>query len=238
MSIKIEVDLHTHTVNSGHASGTIEENAKAAFEAGLKGLGVSDHAPNTPGVCGPEYFLNIREIPRKLNGVNIYYGIENNLMDDGSLALSGEYIKDLDYCIVGIHGFCYEDHGIVKNTDNLIKAMSHPLTYFVSHPDDGTWPIDYENVVLAAKELGVALELNNSHVAAPWRKNCLENIDTYLKLCMKHKSPIFLGSDAHESGKVGKFDEAIAVLEALGFDEDLIINTSEEKFRKFIHFKK
>ena len=34
--LKLIADLHTHTLTSGHAYGTIRENAQAAAEAGLK----------------------------------------------------------------------------------------------------------------------------------------------------------------------------------------------------------
>ncbi|MBQ3375808.1 MAG: phosphatase [Erysipelotrichaceae bacterium] len=237
MKNKLVVDIHTHTIASGHAYGTIRENALAASEKGLVGLGVSEHAPGLPDAPHPFYFNNIPAIPRELYGVHIYYGVENNVMNDGSLGLVPRFMRKLDYGIVGIHGTCYQDQGIEKNTDNLIKAMSDPKIFFVSHPDDGYYPLDYERVVLAAKELGVALEVNNSSVRGGWKKNCIENIHTYLELCMKYRTNIFVGSDAHDPSNIGHFDEAVALLDEVGFDEDLIINNSEEKFREFIHFK-
>ena len=238
MNRKIEIDLHTHTIYSGHATGTIPDNAKAAREAGLTGLGISDHAPGIPGVCDPSWFLRIREIPRQIEGIHIYYGVENNLLNGGKMALGDEYLGLLDYNMVGIHGTCYRDEGMERNTQNLIECMKHPKTFFVSHPDDGTWPLDYERLVAAAKELGVALELNNAHVASPWRKNSLENMKIYLALCLRYRAPIFLGSDAHEPGKVGRFDEAFSLLETIGFDEELIVNASEERFLKFTDLHK
>ena len=52
----IVVDLHTHTVASGHAIGTVEENALAAYEKGLRGLGISDHAPGVDRRTDVEWF--------------------------------------------------------------------------------------------------------------------------------------------------------------------------------------
>ena len=237
MKNRIVLDIHTHTIASGHAYGTVRENALAASAIGLSGLGLSEHAPGVPGTCEPIYFTNMRAIPRILYGVNIYYGVENNILNDGTMTLPERVLNMLDYNIVGIHGTCYDNQGIEGNTDNLIKAMAHPKTFFVSHPDDGYFPLDYERVVLAAKEYGVALELNNSHVKHPWRKNTLENMHEYLELCMKYRANIFIGSDAHDPSQIGDFAEAIKLLDEMGFDEDLIINNSEEKFREFIHFK-
>ena len=230
------LDIHTHTVASGHAYGTVRENALAAKEIGLKALGISYHAPGTPGTCDPIHFTNLRAIPRTLYGVHLYFGVENNVLPDGTMALPERILEGLDYNIVGIHGTCYTDQGVAKNTDNLIRCMKHPKTFFLSHPDDGTWPLDYERLVCAAKEYGVALEVNNATVRGGWKKNCLENIRTYLKLCMQYRVPVFLGSDAHDPSQVGRFDEAIALLDAAGFDESLILNCSEEAFRAFIRF--
>ena len=81
---------------------------------------------------------------------------------------------------------------------------------------------------------GVALEVNNSHVKYSWRKGTLENIRTYLELCMKYRVPIFVGSDAHDPCQIGNFDEAIALVDEFGFDKELIINNDEDKFRAFI----
>lgn len=237
MKNKLVLDIHTHTIASGHAYGTIRENALGAKEKGLTGLGVSDHAPNSSDTSEAFYFGNLHAVPRVLYGVNIYYGVENNLLKDGSMALNDMFLSLLDYNIVGIHGGpCYEDLGIVKNTDNLIKSMQNPKTFFVSHPDDGWFPLDYESIVQAAKEYGVALEVNSAHVKRPWRRNCLQNIHTYVDLCLKHRTNIFVGSDAHDPSRIGDFDAAEALLDEIGFDEELIINNSEEKFRKFIGF--
>ncbi|MGN1142248.1 MAG: PHP domain-containing protein [Oliverpabstia sp.] len=42
---KIIADVHTHTLASGHAYGTIREMAQAAAEKKLEILGITEHAP-------------------------------------------------------------------------------------------------------------------------------------------------------------------------------------------------
>ena len=237
MNRKLVIDLHTHTIASGHAFGTIEENALAAKQKGLVGLGISDHAPGVDPRTDPLSFATLCEVPRNIHGINIYYGVENNVTNEGNMTLDESLLAKLDYCIVGIHGTCYQPKSAEENTDNLLKCMANPKTFFVSHPDDGYFPLDYERLVLGAKEYGVALEVNSSHIKNPWRMGTLENIRIYVPLCMKYKVPIFVGSDAHEPSQVGEFSEAVAMLDEMGFDEDLIINNDEEKFRSFIKFK-
>lgn len=75
------MDLHTHTVASGHAYNTLYEMAKSASEKGLALMGSTDHAPKMPGTCHEFYFINFKVIPRKIYGVNILMGVELNIMD-------------------------------------------------------------------------------------------------------------------------------------------------------------
>jgi len=44
MKKKIVLDIHTHTIASRHAFGTVRENTLGAKEKGLTGLGISDHS--------------------------------------------------------------------------------------------------------------------------------------------------------------------------------------------------
>jgi len=130
---------------------------------------------------------------------------------------------------------CYEDVGAEKNTDNLIECMKHPKVNFISHPDSDDSPVNYERLVKAAKKYDVALELNNNSLVEKHRRfNCYENYRTMLKLCMEHRTNIIVSSDAHDPSQVGKFDLAIELLEEIDFDEELIVNTSKEKFKEFI----
>ena len=53
--MKIELDVHTHTIASGHAFSTLQEMAQAAAGKGLKVLGITEHSPGIPGTCHPIY---------------------------------------------------------------------------------------------------------------------------------------------------------------------------------------
>lgn len=233
--IHLVADLHTHTLASGHAYGTIREQAQAAAEAGLTMLGLTEHAPGVPGTCHPLYFNNLFTIPRQLYGVEIFHGSEINVLSGGRLSLEQRWMEKLDYGIVGIHRVCYADEGVVKNTDNVIKCMADPKVRFVSHPDDSRTPLDYAALVPAAKELGVALEVNNSSfLKLDERLNCLDNYRTMLTLCMEERCPIVVDTDAHDPSRVGIFTEAVDFLEKFGFDPSLIVNAEVERVRRFI----
>lgn len=228
------LDIHMHTLASGHAYGTIREMAQAASEKGLALIGISEHGPGIPGTCDEIYFRNLNSVPRQLYGVEICHGCEANVLNDGTIDVAQSSIDHLDYVICGIHRLCYKDEGKEKNTDNLISCMKHDRVCFVSHPDDDKTPLNYERLVQAAKEYNVALELNNSSLMNPTRLNCFANYRQMLALCQQYQAPIVVDSDAHDPSFVGRVDEAIELLKELNFDSELIINTSVEKFKEFI----
>ena len=237
MNAEFLLDIHTHTLASGHAYGTIREMAQAAQERGLALLGFSEHAPGIPGTMDPFYYCNLQAIPRTLYGVELLHGCEINVLNDGTLSLEQKYIDRLDYGIAGIHTPCYQDEGREKNTDNLISCMKHPKIFFVSHPDDGRSALDYDRLTSAARTYHVALEVNNSSLIKKERRlNCVQNYETMLRLCMQRRVPVIVSSDAHDPSQVGEFALAREFLERTGFDEDLVLNTSVEKFKRFIRF--
>ena len=91
--MKFTLDLHTHTVASGHAYSTVQEMAKAAADKGLKLLGITEHAQGIPGTCDEIYFHNMRIIPRKMYGIDLMFGSEINIIDhDGTLSMEEEII--------------------------------------------------------------------------------------------------------------------------------------------------
>ncbi|MBQ3402902.1 MAG: phosphatase [Synergistaceae bacterium] len=233
--MNIVADLHTHTIASGHAYGTIREMALSAHERGLSMLGITEHAPGIPGTVNPFYYLNLAAIPRELYGVRMLFGSEVNVLDDGSLSLEQKYMDKLDYAIAGIHLQCYTDKGTEGNTDCLISCMKDKKVFFVSHPDDDHTPLNYERLVMAAKKYHVALEVNNSSLMKPeHRLNCRENYARMLELCGRHKVPVIVSSDAHDPSSVGRFDLAIDLIERSGFDLSLVLNTDADKVESFI----
>ena len=224
------LDIHTHSLASGHAYGTIREMAQAAAERDFALLGITDHAPGTPGTCDPIYFLNLRSVPKTLYGVRVIHGSEINVLNGRKLSLEQRYLDRLDYAIVGIHPDCYQDEGRRKNTENRIACMRNEKVHFVSHPDDDHTPLDYEMLVPAARECRVALEVNNSSLMKKEsRLNCVQNYKTMLALCERLRVPVIVSSDAHDPSAVGNFEEARKLLAEINFDETLVLNTGVEK---------
>ena len=228
-------DVHMHSLLSGHAFGTIRELAFEAAQRGMQLIGVTEHGPGIPGTCDPILFRNFIDAPRVLYGVEMLYGSETNVLNNGQVDLDQRHLDCLDYAIAGIHGLCYEDVGAVRNTDNVISCMHNSKVKFISHPDANTYPMDYRALVEGAKATGTALELNNSSLRKPrLRPGCVENYKKMLPLCMELGVPIIVNTDSHDPSQVGDFTLARKFLEEIGFDEDLILNNDLQKLKAFL----
>lgn len=231
-------DLHTHSIVSGHAFGTIRELAAGAAERGLQLIGVTEHGPGTPGTCDPLYYWNYFDAPRKLRGVDMLYGCEVNILTGGKISLEQKYLKHLDYAVAGIHAVCYKDEGITANTDNVIACMQVDKVRFISHPDDNRFPLDYPALVAAAREFDVGLEINNGSLRKAYlRPGAFENYRRLLPLCAEQGVNIVVSSDAHDPDFVGEFALAMGVVEELGFPDELIVNNDMAKLKAFLRVK-
>lgn len=235
--MKALIDLHTHTVASGHAYSTWNENVKAAHKMGLKVLGISEHAPMMPGSCQEIYFSNFKVLPKQVGDVRVLNGIEANIYDfKGNIDVSEAIIFKLDYIIASLHSVCIDAGTIAQNTAALIGAMRNPYVKIIGHPDDDNFPLDYEEIVQAAKAEQVALELNNSSLNPLCaRAGGEKNIRKLLETCMKHKAMIIMGTDSHYCEEVGRFSDSYRMLKELHFPEELIINTNMDRLSGVIN---
>jgi putative hydrolase len=234
--MKIELDMHTHTLASGHAYSTIQEMARAGAEKGLKLLGITEHTSGIPGTCDPIYFRNLHVVPRQMYGIELMLGAEINILDaKGNMDADEALMKRLDIRIAGIHLLCYEYGTKEENTFGMIQAIRHPYIQIISHPGDGTAELDFEPIVQASKECGTLLEINNSSLKpARGKQDARVNNLEILRLCKQYEVPIILGSDAHISFDIANYQYVYELLHETEFPEALIVNRSVEVFRNYL----
>lgn len=232
----IELDVHTHTIASGHAYSTIQEMAKSASEKGLGLLGITEHAPGIPGACELIYFRNLHVVPRNMYGIELMLGAEVNILDcKGNLDMDDGIMSRLDLRIAGIHSLCYKPGTREENTYGMIEVISNPYINIISHPGDGTAELDFEPIVLASKEHHTLLEINNSSLKPIRHKDLArDNNLEILKLCKKYEVPVILGSDAHISFDIANYEFLQPLLNETCFPDELIINRSVTLFRSYI----
>lgn len=233
------IDLHCHTIASGHAYSTLKENIDEAKLKGLKYVGVSDHAPNMPGSTHPFYFGNLGVIKEEINGVKVLKGIEANIMDfDGNIDIPSDVVGKLDYVIASFHPPCINPGNIHENTKAILNVMENKEVKIIGHLDDSRYPVDYEKVVVKAKETNTLLEINNSSLRTnSFRVGAIENAKVLLNLCKKHDVKVILGSDAHIYYQVGNFENCIKILEEVNFPGNLVVNFNEEYIKEYFFGK-
>ncbi len=235
--MKFVLDVHSHTIASGHAYNTIKEMAYAAREKGLELLGITEHGPRMPGSCHEFYFHNLKVIDRFVYGIELLMGVELNILDaKGSVDLNQHVLKKMDITIASLHSPCIAFAGIEKNTKSVLGAIKNPYINIIGHPDDDRYPLDYKTIVLAAKEHNTLLELNNSSLAPGGaRANPLEHDMEILSLCRKYNVPVVIGSDAHAETFVGNHESAENLCKQMDFPEELVVNRSVEELKKYVN---
>ena len=234
------IDVHTHSIASGHAYSTLVEMVSEAQNRGLKIFGITEHTPALPGACHSIYFRNLHVVPRQWGDMRLLLGAELNIINSkGDIDLEDEFFPMLDIRIAGIHKLCWENGTAEENTEGMIRVIQNPWINVISHPGDGTTELNFEPIVLAAKEHNTLLEINNSSlnpVRGKTHKAIPNNIEI-LNLCKKYEVPVILGSDAHITFDIANYDNILPLLNETEFPEELIINDKPNAFIKLLEKK-
>ena len=235
--MKFVLDIHTHTLASGHSYSTIREMAHAASKRGLKLLGITEHGPKMPGSCHELYFQNLKVVDRQMCGVELLLGAELNIMaPDGTVDLPDSILQKLDITIASLHVPCMKPGTLEENTRAYVNAIKNPLINIIGHPDDRRYPVDYKEIVLAAKEYDTLIELNNASLTEGGARVNARPLDIeLLGLCKEYEVPIIIGSDAHIHLAVGNHEQAEVLLTEVNFPEHLIVNQNEDYLKKYVN---
>lgn len=234
------IDVHTHSIASGHAYSTLVEMVSEAQNRGLKIFGITEHTPALPGACHSIYFRNLHVVPRQWGDMHLLLGAELNIINSkGDIDLEDEFFPMLDIRIAGIHKLCWENGTAEENTEGMIRVIQNPWINIISHPGDGTAELNFEPIIIAAKEHNTLLEINNSSlnpVRGKTHKSIPNNIEI-LNLCKKYEVPVILGSDAHITFDIANYDNILPLLNETEFPEELIINDKPNAFIKLLEKK-
>ncbi|MBP3399897.1 MAG: phosphatase [Erysipelotrichaceae bacterium] len=230
------LDLHTHTISSGHAYSTLQENVSAAKAKGLKYYGMSDHAPAIPGGPHIYHFSNLRAIPTMIDGVHVLRGAELNILNDkGEVDIPDSVLEEMDYAIASMHGPCIPQGDEEYYTNAYLNVMKNPYVRIIGHPDDGRFPLNHEKFVEGLIENHIIMEVNNASISPiSFRPGARENYHSLLKLCAQKRVPIIINTDAHICYRIGDIDLALKMLEEENFPKELVLNWNEELIEEYI----
>ena len=231
--IKILADTHTHTNCSTHAHSTLEENIAAAKRRGLELLCMTNHTPGLPDSPHIWHFHTMHRVPKVVDGVRLMFGAEANIIDkNGNIDLSVSDQKRMDIIIASIHRPCYIAGTREEHTATYIGALKNPYVTIIGHSGSPAYEYDIDTVVKTAREYNKCMEINNSSFIG--RPRNIKNCRKIALACKKYGTKITVGSDAHSSFEVGVFDGAVKMLEEIDFPEELIMNSTAERFENYV----
>ena len=237
--LKIIADYHTHTTFS-HGKNTIEENILAAIDKNLNEIAICDHGSSHIfyGVKRRRLNAYLEEIERVrkkyADKIKVLSALELNVRSfTGRIDIDHDTAKRFDLLLLGYHKAVWCDSlsafwyftlmrrfskkNIDKTTRAYIEAINKNDIFLVVHPGYGM-PLNYDMLIPCLKENGTAIEINSSH-----NELSSEDINTFVKAGVK----FVISSDAHESGRVGDFDDAYKVSICAGLSDAHILNAKE-----------
>lgn len=234
---RIVADLHCHTVASTHAYGTLKEMVDAAAAQGLSALAVTDHAPALPDAPHPWHFDNQRILPRRIGGVLLLRGVEANIVDlAGTLDLEDRILGMLDWVIASFHDVVCLPGTPEQNTEAYLAVLRNPHVDALGHTGSHQFPYDVDAVVTACRDAGRAIEINSGSFKV--RPRAIPNCRRIAEACRRLSCPVVVTSDAHCSWDVGVFAPALAMLDEVGFPDELILNADLDRLVRFIEGRK
>jgi DNA polymerase (family 10) len=195
----IRGDLQSHT-KASDGKYTMEEMVNAAKEKGYDYFAITDHSQRVTMAKGldenrmEEQIKKMEELNKEIKGIRILKAVEVDILEDGSLDLEDEILKELDVVVCSIH--YNRNLSQKKQTKRILKAMENPYFNIFGHPTGRIIQkrepikVNMEEIFKTAKEYNIHMELN----ASPER---LDLSDVYCKTCKEMGIKIAISTDAH-----------------------------------------
>ncbi|GIU36961.1 phosphatase [Shewanella schlegeliana] len=232
--MKYLVDTHTHTIASTHAYSTLQEYIAMAKHKGVKLFATTDHGPDMADAPHFWHFVNLRVLPRVVDGVGILRGIEANIKNEvGEIDFFGDYLEELDIVLAGFHEPVFAPSNKEIHTAAMINCINSGHVDIITHPGNPAYPIDIDAVAKAAAENNVALEINNSSFLVS-RKGSEHNCIAIAKAVKEAGGLLVMGSDSHVAYSLGDFTLAEQIVEQAEFPLDRLLNRSPEALLAFL----
>lgn len=252
---RIMCDTHTHTLYSRHAYSTIEENVRAAAGRGMELLAATDHFSQMlyPDVHirHYQYLFNQTVLPRNWHGVTLLRGCEADIVDkkghlfghgipveENIVGMKYKQIQDLDqfvaakmdYVIASVHGLGQtEEISTAQGTEMYINALAQEKVLILGHIGRSGVNFELDPVLLEAKARNKLIELNE-HSFHMGNRDAARRCRQIAIRCGELGVSVSLGTDAHVSWDIGRFEEVARMLDEIHFPMELIASRSRESF--------
>ncbi|EAK9403688.1 DNA polymerase/3'-5' exonuclease PolX [Listeria monocytogenes] len=236
----IRGDLHMHTTWSDGAYA-IPEMIEACIAKGYEYMVITDHGKFLRVANGLdekrllEQQAEIKKIAVNYPEIDVYSGVEMDILADGSLDFDDETLEQLDFVIASIHSsFQQSEEEIMKR---LKTACENPYVRLIAHPTGRIvvkrkpYHVNMKELIQLAKNTGTALELN----ANPQR---LDLNREHLEMAHAAGVPIAINTDAHDTKHLDFMSIGVRAATKAWLDKSAILNTkTAAEFKQFIQNK-
>lgn len=236
----IRGDLHMHTTWSDGAY-SLPEMIEACIAKKYDYMVITDHGGFLKVANGLEkerlldQVQKITTLKKEYPEIDIYAGVEMDILPDGTLDFEDDVLKELDFVIASIHSsFSQTEAQIMKR---LETACKNPYVRLIAHPTGriiGKRPgyqVNMEKLIQLAAETGTALELN----ANPQR---LDLAAAHLEAAKAAGVKIAINTDAHDKKHLDFMKIGVRAAKKGWLEQGDILNSmTKQAFRQFIQNK-
>lgn len=240
----IRVDLHLHSMASGHAFNTIDEIVAHAKKHEYDLIGISDHGPQMEGAPHCGYFEMLYRLPKQVGDLRVLYGCEANIINDsGVIDLPPKLLGDFDFVIAGLHKRTpYKGVTAADHTRAIVSAIASGWCDIISHPVSLNFATDVGEIVQAAAAEDAMLEANKSVMLNALCGSAQWVIDATRTLFSEARAAgvaIIFGSDAHHISEMDISDTELLLMERVyGLDFAELVNGSPADILAFLDNRK
>lgn len=236
----IRGDLHMHTTWSDGAY-SLPEMIEACIAKKYDYMVITDHGGFLKVANGLEkerlldQVQKITTLKKEYPEIDIYAGVEMDILPNGTLDFEDDVLKELDFVIASIHSsFSQTEAQIMKR---LETACKNPYVRLIAHPTGriiGKRPgyqVNMEKLIQLAAETGTALELN----ANPQR---LDLAAAHLEAAKAAGVKIAINTDAHDKKHLEFMKIGVRAAKKGWLEQGDILNSmTKQAFRQFIQNK-
>jgi DNA polymerase (family 10) len=195
--IRGDLQMHTDATDGQH---TLAEMAAACVGRGYEYIAITDHT-KAVRVAGGLTSAGFQRQSRAIDAIRkripkpfVLKGAEVDILEDGSLDLDDDTLAALDVVVVSVHSRF--NMSKAEMTRRIVRALQHPRAHVLGHPTGRLigkrepYPVDMAEVVKAARDYGVLLEVN----AQPDR---LDLDDLHVRMARDAGVNVVVSTDAH-----------------------------------------
>lgn len=236
---KIQGLLHFHTTYSD-GRDTLESMITKAKELGFKYAAVCDHSKSAFYANGlnEERILEQKKFLKKYSEENhftVFQGIESDILTDGSLDYSDDFLKNIDFVVASVHSqFNLTESEMTKR---IIRAVENPYTDLLGHPTGrlllsrDSYKCDIKKIIDACAANAVAIEINSNprRLDLDWR---------WIYYARNKGCKFSINADAHSTEDLYYTNYGISIARKGGIQTSEVINClSVDEFKKFLKRK-